>query len=121
LSNSVPKLSPKTSADEEFLEFSRNDPLQAKHVPTKWFSALVEWNNRIKASGPSTLPVMVIQGTADNTVDWKYNLEFIKEKFPRADILMIEGGGHHLINEILPMRTEVIQIIADYLAEGVGI
>lgn len=43
-------------------------------------------------------------------------MEFIKEKFPRAEIFMIEAGGHQLINETLPMRTEVIQIIADYLA-----
>jgi alpha-beta hydrolase superfamily lysophospholipase len=115
LSDSVPRASPKTSSDEEFLEFSRNDPLQAKRVPTKWFSALVEWNKRIVANDPSTLQLMVIQGTEDTTVDWKYNMEFIKEKFPRADILMIEGGGHHLINETLPIRTEVIQIIAQYL------
>jgi len=120
LSDSVPRLSPKTSSDEEFLEFSRNDPLQAKRVPTNWFSALVEWNKKIVENDPSTLPVMVIQGTADTTVDWKYNMEFIKEKFPRADILMIEAGGHHLINETLPMRTEVIQIIADYI-EGLEV
>jgi len=120
LSDSVPRVSPKTSSEEDFVEFSKNDPLQAKQVPTKWFSALVEWNKRIVENDPSTLPVMVIQGTADTTVDWKYNMEFIKEKFPRADILMIEAGGHQLINETLPMRTEVIQIIADYIAGGVG-
>ncbi len=115
LSDSVPRASPKTSSDEEFLEFSRNDPLQAERVPTKWFSALVEWNKRIVANDPSTLQLMVIQGTLDTTVDWKYNIDFIKEKFPRADILMIEGGGHHLINETIPVRMEVIQIIAEYL------
>jgi alpha-beta hydrolase superfamily lysophospholipase len=120
LSYSVPKLSPKTSSDEEFVEFSKNDPLRAKRVPKNWFSALVDWNKKIVENDPSTSPVMVIQGTADTTVDWKYNMEFIKEKFPRADILMIEAGGHHLINETLPMRTEVIQLIADYIAGRVG-
>jgi len=119
LSDSVPRLSPKTSSDEDFLEFSRNDPLQAKRVPTKWFSALVEWNKRIVENIPSTLPVMVIQGTADNTVDWKYNMEFVKEKFPKAEVLMVEAGGHHLINETPAMRIKVIQIIADYI-EGRG-
>ena len=34
LSDSVPRASPKTSLDEEFLEFSKNDPLKAKQVPT---------------------------------------------------------------------------------------
>ncbi|MCG6917232.1 MAG: hypothetical protein LJE89_06755 [Deltaproteobacteria bacterium] len=43
-------------------------------------------------------------------------MQFIKEKLPRVEILMIEAGGHQLINQTLPMRTEVIQIIADYIA-----
>jgi hypothetical protein len=25
-------------------------------------------------------------GTADTTVDWKYNIKFIKGKFPRAEV-----------------------------------
>ena len=102
------------------MEFSRNDPLKEKRVPTKWFGGLVEWNKRILDTNPSTLPVLVIQGTVDTTVDWKYNMEFIREKFPQAEILLIEAGGHHLINEILPMRTEVIQIIAEYI-EGLEV
>jgi len=45
---------------------------------------------------------------ADTTVDWKYNMQFIKEKFPRAEVLMIDAGGRHLINETLAMRIELI-------------
>jgi lysophospholipase len=81
----------------------------------KWFSALVEWNQRILSYEPSTLPIRVIQGTADTAVDWKYNIEFIKEKFPNADIILIENGGHQLMNESPPMRAEVINLVVDYL------
>jgi alpha-beta hydrolase superfamily lysophospholipase len=119
LSDSVPRKARKTSSDQEFVEFSRNDPLKAPRVPTKWFSALVAWNKRIVEYDPSTEPIMIVQGTADTTVDWKYNLDFIKEKFPRADIVMIEGGGHHLINETPAIRTKVLQLIADYIAADV--
>lgn len=62
----------------------------------------------------------VFPGTANTMVDWKYNMEFIKEKFPRADVSMIEYGGHHLINETRPMRNEIIQIIVDYIAGRMG-
>jgi alpha-beta hydrolase superfamily lysophospholipase len=81
----------------------------------KWFSALVEWNQKILSYEPSTLPIRVIQGTADTAVDWKYNLEFIMEKFPNADIILIENGGHQLMNESLPMRAEIINLMVDYL------
>ena len=115
LTDSVERAYLKTSSDHEFLEFTENDPLREKRMPLKWFSALVEWNQRIIDYEPSTLPVMVIQGTEDTTVDWEYNMEFIKEKFLKAEIFIIEKGGHHLINEALPMRTEVIQIISNYI------
>jgi alpha-beta hydrolase superfamily lysophospholipase len=94
---------------------TKKDPLQARRVAMKWFSALVEWNQRILSYEPSTLLIRVIQGTADTAVDWKYNLEFIKEKFPNADIILIENGGHQLMNEALPMRAEVINLVVDYL------
>ncbi len=113
-SDSVPRVFQNTSSDKEFLEFTESDPLQARRVPMKWFDALVQWNKRVADCEPSTLPIKVIQGTKDTTVDWKYNMKLIKQKFPNADIVIIENGGHHLINETLPMRTEVIELIADY-------
>ena len=32
-----------------------------------------------------------------------------------SDIILIENGGHQLMNESLPMRTEVINLVVDYL------
>jgi lysophospholipase len=104
VTDSVPRASQNASSDEEYLVLTE-----------KWFSALVEWNQRILSYEPSTLPIRVIQGTADTAVDWKYNIEFIKEKFPNADIILIENGGHQLMNESPPMRAEVINLVVDYL------
>jgi lysophospholipase len=115
VTDSAPRASQNASSDEEYLMLTEKDPLQARQVAMKWFSALVEWNQRILSYGPSTLPIRVIQGTADTAVDWKYNLEFIKEKFPNVDIILIENGGHQLMNESLPMRAEVINLVVDYL------
>ena len=115
VTDSVPRASQNASSDEEYLMLTEKDPLQARQVAMKWFSALVEWNQRILSYEPSTLPIRVIQGTADTAVDWKYNVEFIKDKFPNADIILIENGGHQLMNESLPMRAEVINLMVDYL------
>jgi Ni2+-binding GTPase involved in maturation of urease and hydrogenase len=57
----------------------------------------------------------VIKGTADTAVDWQYNFEFIQEKFPNADFILIENGGHQLMNASLPMRAEVMNLVVDYL------
>ncbi len=83
----------------------------------QWFSALVAWNKRVVGYEPSTLPIKVIQGTADTTVDWKYNVAFIKRKFPNMHMIQIENGGHQLMNESLPVRDEVLTLIVDYLKE----
>jgi alpha-beta hydrolase superfamily lysophospholipase len=115
VTDSVPRASQNASSDEEYLMLTEKDPLQAREVAMKWFSALVEWNQRILSYEPSPLPIRVVQGTADTAVDWKYNVEFIMETFPNADIILIENGGHQLMNEPLPMRTEIINLVVDYL------
>jgi lysophospholipase len=115
VTDSVPRASQKASSDEEYLMLTAKDPLQARQVTMRWFSALVEWNQRILSYEPSTLPIRVIQGTADTAVDWQYNVDFIKEKFPNADIIFIKNGGHQLMNESLPMRAEVTNLVVDYL------
>ena len=115
VTGSVPRASQNASADEEYLMITEKDPLQARQVAMKWFSALIEWNQRILSYEPSTLPIRVIQGTADTAVDWEYNVEFIMEKFPNADIILIENGGHQLMNEPMPMRAEIINLVVDYL------
>ncbi|MCK4485666.1 MAG: alpha/beta hydrolase [Desulfobacterales bacterium] len=118
--NSVPRVFRRNSSDQEFLIFTKRDPLQARHMPMKWFGALVEWNKRVAGYESSRLPVKIIQGTADTTVDWKYNMKFIKKKFVNTDISMIANGGHQLINESLPMRAEVLTLIVDYLEGKTG-
>ena len=115
VTDSVPRASQNASSDEEYLMLTEKDPLLARRVEMKWFSALVEWNQKILSYEPSTLPIRVIQGTADTAVDWKYNVEFIMKKFSNADIILIEDGGHQLMNESLPMRAEVIDLVVDYL------
>jgi alpha-beta hydrolase superfamily lysophospholipase len=115
VTDSVPRASQSASSDEEYRRSAEKDPLLARRVEMKWFSALVEWNQRILSYESSTLPIRVLQGTADTAVDWKYNIAFIMEKFPNADIILIENGGHQLMNESLPLRAKIINLVVDYL------
>lgn len=119
------------SSDKEFIKFLKyKDPLQAKSVPMNWVKAMFKWNEKIirqnrhpersEGSGHQkseilNKPILVIQGTNDKTVAWRYNLKFIQSKFSRAEIELIPNARHELFNESADLRKEVFSLIADYL------
>jgi|WetSurMetagenome_2_1015567.scaffolds.fasta_scaffold00226_24 alpha-beta hydrolase superfamily lysophospholipase len=103
------------SHDEAFIEWFNRDPLQAKHFPVRWAKALYAWEARIDTVAPKKLPVRVIQGTADNTVDWKYNIPFLEKKIPGCKVSMIRDARHHLLNEAKPYREECLMTVKRFL------
>jgi alpha-beta hydrolase superfamily lysophospholipase len=106
------------SSDKEFLEFNRSrDFLHLQTVPLKWVEALHDWNDRITDLPACEAKIKVIQGTSDTTVDWKFNIEFIREKFSNAQITIIEGARHELFNESAEIRKQIFSKISSYLAE----
>ncbi|MEZ1317582.1 alpha/beta hydrolase [Pseudomonas fluorescens] len=94
------------SNDPQFLTFLQADPLQARRLPTAWVGALSRWIKRIEAAPTSTRQPLIVQGQADMTVDWPHNLEVLKAKFNRPQVLMLPEGRHHLANEVVEMRRE---------------
>ena len=114
--DSVPRVFRKNSSDEAFLDFMKQDPLQARRVPKKWVRALRRWSKGSQTWDQSQRHLKVIQGTADTTVAWRYNMKFIAAKFPNAEIELVEKGGHQLINESDGLRSAVLTAISDYLA-----
>lgn len=113
---SVPRIFRKTSSDAEYLDFIRNeDPLQTKMVPLQWVKALHEWNERIADLPRREISLKVIQGTEDSTVDWEFNVDFIKEKFTDVDVVLVENANHELFNESDELRKEVFLQISSYL------
>lgn len=104
------------SSNMEYLYFIRKrDFLQHKKFPLNWFRALKEWNSKIVLKSKSSRDIMVIQGTSDSTVDWVYNLDFIKEKFPNSNIIKISNAEHQLYNETPEIRKGVFNSIVTYL------
>ncbi len=95
----------------EFLTFLRDqDPLQARILPVQWVTAMVNWRRRFEAYAPSDIAPLVIQGQADTTVDWRYNMRVIEKLFqPR--IFYIPQARHHLVNESPEIRAQIFKAI----------
>ena len=102
-----------SSSDREFLDFLRNqDPLQSTVIPIPWLVAADQWAREFEACEGTDFPVNLIQGNADKTLDWKYNIGVFKQKLSNMNLHMVAHANHHMVNEIQPLRTEMFAAIA---------
>lgn len=102
------------SHDEEFLRFIKEkDPLQHQELSVEWVGALRDWLpamlSRPRYQGLSN--ITIIQGTEDETVDWRYNLNVYRKLFPLGSVVTIRGAGHHLVAESENYRDNVFAAI----------
>jgi lysophospholipase len=115
----VPRAFVDSSHDPVFNEFqARRDPLQARHVAVNWVSAMKDWEATFRQASALDKPVLVIQGTGDETVDWRYNLPQITGKLPNARVEMIADARHHLVNESDTYREQVFAALADWFEKN---
>jgi alpha-beta hydrolase superfamily lysophospholipase len=99
-----------SSHDAEFLAFLREkDFFQPKVMPMQWFAAAENWAKEFETCEGSDFPVNIIQGTADQTLDWKYNLGVFKEKLPHMQLQLIEDAYHHMANEEPKLRKQIYE------------
>ncbi|MBI4357558.1 MAG: alpha/beta hydrolase [Gammaproteobacteria bacterium] len=90
----------KSTHDEELLRFVKeSDHLQLQTIPLKWVEAYSSWYQRAHSYRSNPTPIKMIQGNQDQTVDWRYNCQFIQQKFPLANITIIPGARHALFGE----------------------
>lgn len=118
--DSVPRGFAQNSSDLEFLEFVRRDPLQSKRVSIRWVGALRRWLAMLPLQDLGVGPALIIQGDADKTVAWRYNLKIINKLFPGSQVEYLPGAGHQLANESAIFRKCYLDRVAGYLA-GCGI
>ena len=106
----------KNSHDEKFLYFlQHDDPLQSKRLQRDWIVAMIRYQKNFAAASPSEAPLKIIQGTDDTTVDWVYNIAKIQEKFPKAQVHLVEQARHHLVNESANYRAQVFALLDRFL------
>jgi len=114
---SLPRKFWENSSDPVFIEKYRNDPLRPESFPLKWLNALYKWDRRIKGYKPVSKPVLVIQGTGDRVVDWKYNIPFLEKKLSKMKVKWIQNARHQLLNESESIKSEVLASVIGYLEE----
>ena len=104
------------SNDVEFLRFiAENDPLQPLALSVEWVGALKQWIKMIELCDPSDIPLNIVQGDNDGTVDWQHNMPVLAEKFPHRQLLMLKEGRHHLVNESPEKRQAAYQWLQQQL------
>ena len=100
------------SHDVEFLRFLREgDPLQSDRLVSAWVGALKQWLKVFEQYDCCDAGVTIVQGGEDTTVDWRYNLNKIETKFPNARVYMLPEARHHLVNESIEIRAQLLSIL----------
>lgn len=111
----VPRRFSTNSADDDFLAFQQADPLSVRRIPLSWIGALDRWLASLAVADLGVGPVLVVQGMADATVDWAWNLPCYLRFFPGSDTLMVPGAGHQLANEAEAIQAQFLPEVADWL------
>lgn len=106
----------KNSHDESFLSLLAQDPLQPDVISLRWLNALYQWNRIIKKIRTTiNVPSFIIQGESDHTVDWHYNLSFLKARCVPAEIIRLPEAQHHLVNESEHIRQHYLNALKMWL------
>lgn len=110
----IPRGFAENSHDQEFLDFlAHHDDLQSRSVAVDWLQSMSEFQKRFAVAEQSDEVLHIIQGSDDTTVDWKYNLPKIVEKFPEAKTYMVTDARHQLVNESVEFRDRVFSLISE--------
>jgi lysophospholipase len=115
LVDSVPRGFAQNSSDLEFLEFVQRDPLQSRRVSIRWVGALRRWLSALPEQDLGVGPALIIQGEADKTVAWRYNLKIINKLFPGSRVEYLPGAGHQLANESAAIRERYLAVVESWL------
>ena len=84
-------------------------------MPFSWVTAYREWESGTSTWEADPLPVLILQGTADTVLDWRYNMDFLSTIYPAARLELVEGGWHCLLDEAEPWVSQVYGILDQVL------
>lgn len=114
----VPRKFRRNNSNPEFLRFVRlEDPLQPRKMAMSWILALSRWMPYMEGLPASRFPVWLVQGARDQTVDWRYNMGYVKRKFRVKVTLQLEDASHQLINECKEIRAPMTALIPMFLRD----
>jgi alpha-beta hydrolase superfamily lysophospholipase len=112
--------SPGTIRNPAFLAFTQfADPFYPARYDPAWFRALEAWVHgqgeaRALAGAP---PLLMVQGEADDVVDWRYNLDWYGRAFPEHRIELFPELSHTILSERPEEAGPVFEEILAFLEE----
>ena len=107
--NEVPRHFRRSSSDEGFIDMLwHQDPFQHRHIPVRWLKSMIRWEQHLEALPGCRFPLTVVQGERDETVDWRFNVEFIRRKAYVEKLVLLPEASHHLANERPDWREQVM-------------
>ncbi len=96
-----------------------DDPLGVEQMPLSWFDREVEWNRRADGFATVQRSILVLQGTADHVVAWRYNRRFLQKAFREVHYRLFDGAGHVLFREAPPVGPAAVEAAVSWiLADG---
>lgn len=108
----LPRGPSRSSHDPDFNRFiDEQDCLQSPSLSVRWVGAMKAWDRQFRGFPPLGKSILVIQGTKDFTVAWRYNLQQIQRALPNARIELIPDAGHQLVNEAEDLRAPIFTAI----------
>lgn len=110
----IPARRMKSCRNRVFLKTKWNDPMGVKKFSISWVRALVEWN-RHWIDFTSEIPLLVLQGKKDTTVEWKNNIPILERCYINSEIMLYKRMGHHILNEKEGFRKIVFHGIGAFI------
>jgi alpha-beta hydrolase superfamily lysophospholipase len=107
----------RNSSEEEYLSFTKTDPLQEKVLPVSWLHALSKWFKDESDEVREDLSFLMIQGQKDQTVNATFGIKKATWLYPNSTIILIENGRHQLLNESEVIREQTFFILQNYLSK----
>ncbi|HEY7771831.1 MAG TPA: alpha/beta hydrolase [Marinagarivorans sp.] len=105
------------SHNESFNHFLANsDILQSRRLSVRWIAAMRKWALNFERHPELDVPTLLVQGTGDRVVDWRYNVKAICAKLKNVERTDIEGAMHHLVNESPEYRRPLVRAVGTFLA-----
>lgn len=115
----LPRGRSRSSHDEVFIRFiDEQDCLQSKNLSVRWVGAMKAWHRQFLAFSAREDELLVVQGTADMTVAWRYNTRLIQRKLPNARLILVPAAGHQLVNETPASRAQVFDAIQHHFFDS---
>ncbi|GAA5526086.1 hypothetical protein Maes01_02680 [Microbulbifer aestuariivivens] len=102
-------------------EFARRqahrDPLQSPVMSMRWLAAMVDWLHAFPKTARNPKRILVVQGSDDETVSWRYNMRAIRARFPNSKRVIVRGARHQMINETQPYRHQILKALDSWLRD----